>query len=71
MLVGSSFGLRIRTLDLTCGPTEPGFETRLAESRVIAGNECPLAQLHAVIARGLVSDNTTTFAIPVRRYRRP
>jgi hypothetical protein len=37
--------------------SEPGFETRLAESCVIAGNECPLAQLHAVVTRLRVSDN--------------
>ena len=49
--------LRFRTLDLTCGLTEPGFETRLAESRVVAGNECALAHLHAVVARVRVSDN--------------
>src|ERR1700720_556013 len=39
------------------GLSEPGFETRLAESCVIAGNECPLTQLHAVVTRVRVSDN--------------
>src|SRR5882757_6902954 len=37
--------------------SEPGVETRLAESCVIAGNECPLTQLHAVVTRVRVSDN--------------
>ena len=39
------------------GLGEPGFETRLPESCVIAGNECPLTQLHAVVTRLRVSDN--------------
>src|SRR5882724_9025779 len=39
------------------GLSEPGFETRLAESCVIAGNKCPLTQLHAVVTRVRVSDN--------------
>ena len=39
------------------GLSEPGVETRLAESCVIAGNECPLTQLHAVVTRVRVSDN--------------
>src|SRR6266852_1738458 len=39
------------------GLSEPGFETRLAESCVIAGNECHLTQLHAVVTRVRVSDN--------------
>src|SRR6478752_1339871 len=50
-------GLRLRTLGLTCGLAEPGFKTRLAESRVVAGKERPLAHLYAVIARVRVSDN--------------
>jgi len=33
------------------GLSEPGFETRLAEPRVIAGKECALAKVHAVVAR--------------------
>src|SRR5262249_15297344 len=41
------------------GLTEPGFETRLAESRVVAGNECRFAQLRAVVACMRVSDNLT------------
>lgn len=36
---------------------EPVLEARLAESRVIAGNKCALAQLGAVVARVRVSDN--------------
>ena len=43
--------------DLTCGTAEPFFESRLAELRVIAGEECALAQLHAVVARVRVGDN--------------
>jgi len=39
------------------GLSEPGFETRLAELRVIAGKECPLANVHAVVTRVRVSDN--------------
>lgn len=35
--LGDPFGLGRRTRDLGCGLSEPGFETRLAESRVIAG----------------------------------
>src|SRR6266849_1895598 len=34
------------------GLSEPGFETGLAELRAIAGKECPLANDHAVVARG-------------------
>src|SRR5260370_20133 len=40
-----------------CGMFEPVRETRLAEPRVIARNECALAKLHAVVARVRVSDN--------------
>ena len=32
------------------GPTEPVFETNLTESRVIARNECALAQFGAEVA---------------------
>ena len=39
------------------GVSEPGFETRLAESCVIAGKECPFAKLHAVVAGVRVCDN--------------
>src|SRR5580704_6800215 len=39
------------------GRIEPGYETRLAELRVIARKECPLANVHAVIARLRVCNN--------------
>src|SRR5258708_16499761 len=39
------------------GLSEPGVETRRAESCVIAGNECPLTQLHSVVTCVRVSDN--------------
>src|SRR5262245_51997357 len=42
---------------LICGLTEPVFETHLAESRVIAGNQCARAQLQAVIPRVRVRDH--------------
>src|SRR6266550_5082205 len=50
-------GQRFRWRDLTCGPAKPVFETRLAESRAIAGKECALAKFHAVVARVRVCDN--------------
>lgn len=40
-----------------CGLFEPVREARLAQLRVIAGNECPVTQLHAVVTRVRVSDN--------------
>src|SRR5689334_18443291 len=40
-----------------CGLFEPVREARLAEARVIARNECALANLDAVVARVRVSDN--------------
>ena len=40
-----------------CGMFDPVRETRLAESCVIAGKECALAKLHAVVARVRVCDN--------------
>src|ERR1051326_129457 len=40
VLAGFAHGLRLRTL-----LTEPGFETRLTESCVIARNQCSLADL--------------------------
>jgi hypothetical protein len=36
---------------------DPVRETHLAESRAIAGKECALAKLHAVVARLRVCDN--------------
>src|SRR5712692_5064244 len=39
------------------GLSEPGFETGLAELRVIARKECPLANVHAVVARLRVCNN--------------
>src|SRR5262245_66574928 len=48
-------GLQIRIRDLTCRLTKPAFETRLAESCVIAGNQCALAHFHTVVARVRVS----------------
>src|SRR5947207_90341 len=40
-----------------CGLGEPGFETRLAESSVMARNECSLADFRARIKRLWVRDN--------------
>ena len=40
-----------------CGLFEPVRETRLVEPRVIARNECALANRHAVVARVRVGDN--------------
>ena len=42
---------------LSCLLAEPRLETRLAEPRVIAGDQRPLAHLNAVVARMRVSDN--------------
>src|SRR6266478_8161907 len=39
------------------GLSDPGYETRLAESRAIAGNECLLAHFDSVVARLRVCDN--------------
>ena len=49
--------LRIRTRDLTGGLTEPGFETRLAESCVTARNQCSLADFRPRVKRIWVSDD--------------
>lgn len=54
---GDSFGLRVHRRDLTCGPAKPVCEACLAQLRVIAGDECAFAQLHAVVARVRVSYN--------------
>src|SRR6267142_2281449 len=42
---------------LICGLFEPGFETRLAEPRAIAGNERILADLHSVVTPLRVGDD--------------
>ena len=45
--------------DLTCRLTQPAFETRLAESRIIERNTCSLAQPPSEEARVRVRDNLT------------
>jgi hypothetical protein len=42
-----------------CGLFDPVRETHLAKSRAIAGKECALAKLHAVVKRVRVCDNLT------------
>src|SRR5260370_38596981 len=51
-------GLR-RTRNLCCRLSEPGFETGLAESCVIARNQCSLAEFCPGITRIWVSDDFT------------
>src|SRR5216683_5423689 len=50
-------GLRVRTRNLCCGLSEPGFETRLAESCVTARNQCSLADFRPRVKCVWVSDN--------------
>ena len=58
MPISLSLRTLARSSDDRCRlPAEPVFESRLAESRVIAGNECALAQLRAGVARVRVGDN--------------
>ena len=47
----------MRTRGGACVLGEPGFETSLAELRVVFGNECSLLHLDAVVASARVSDN--------------
>ena len=47
---------RLQMWDLLGSLTEPVFEARLAESRVIVRNEGPLAYLDTVVARVRVGD---------------
>src|SRR5580704_3882384 len=50
-------GLRRRTRNLCCGLSQPGFETGLAESCVIAGKQRSLADFRSVVTRVWVSDD--------------
>src|SRR5712671_6642511 len=47
--------LRMRTRNLCCGLSEPGFETGLAESCVIARKQCFLADFRSRVARAWIS----------------
>ena len=47
----------MRTRNLCCGLSEPGFETGLAESGVIARNQCFLADFRSRVKRVWVSDD--------------
>src|SRR5215831_17367319 len=49
--------LPARLCDWFCRLSEPVFETRLAESRVIVGNQRPLAHLDAVVPPVWVGDD--------------
>ena len=49
----------MRARALTLGLAEPGFETRLAKSRITAGNECLLAYGDTVVTRLGISNNLT------------
>src|SRR4051794_5153402 len=59
VLAGFSRGLRIRTRELACGLTEPGFEARLSEPCAIVGNQCSLADHCPGVKCSRVSDNFT------------
>ena len=50
-------GLRMRTRNLCCGLSQPGFETGLAESCVIARNQCFLAEFRSRVTRVWISDD--------------
>src|SRR5882762_3339098 len=50
-------GLRMRTRNLCCGLSQPGFETGLAESCVIGRNQCSLADFRSRVTRVWISDN--------------
>src|SRR5712692_6981642 len=50
-------GLRMRTRNLCCELSQPGFETGLAESCVIARNQCSLADFRPRVTRIWVSDD--------------
>src|SRR5258706_2460999 len=50
-------GLRMRARNLCCGLSQPGFETGLAESCVIAGNQRFLAEFRSRITSVWISDD--------------
>src|SRR6266851_9237930 len=50
-------GLRMRTRNLCCGLSQPGFETGLTESCVIARNQCSFAEFRSRVKRFWVSDD--------------
>src|SRR6266705_6844924 len=50
-------GLRLRTRNLCCGLSQPGFETGLAESRVIARKQCFLADFRSIVTGVWISDD--------------
>src|SRR5216684_5808893 len=50
-------GLRMRTRNLCCGLSQPGLETGLAESCVIARNQCSFAEFRSRVKRFWVSDD--------------
>src|SRR5258708_19642044 len=49
--------LRVRTRNLCCGLSEPGFEARLSESCVIARNQCFLADFRPRVTGVWISDD--------------
>src|SRR6266481_9742763 len=50
-------GLRMRTRNLCCGLSQPGFETGLAESCVIARNQCFLTDFRSRVTGVWISDD--------------
>src|SRR5438128_6925659 len=50
-------GLRMRTRNLCCGLSQPGFETGLAESCVIARKQCFLADFRSIVTGVWISDD--------------
>src|SRR5262245_19368578 len=50
-------GLRMRTRNLCCGRSQPGFETCLVESCVIARNQRSLAEFRSSVTRVWISDD--------------
>src|SRR5712692_6664982 len=50
-------GLRRRTRNLCCGLSQPGFETGLAESRLIPRKQCSLADFRSRVTRVWISDD--------------
>src|SRR5580704_7191912 len=50
-------GLRMCIRNLCCGLSEPGFETGLAESCVIARNQCFLANFRSRVTRVWIGDD--------------
>src|SRR6185437_7350941 len=50
-------GLRMRTRNLCCGLSQPGFETGLADSCVIARKQRFLAEFRSSVTRVWISDN--------------